>query len=183
MADTASGKHHRKDKISVVFPPDSVGKMLFNKYVDANTQTFLLVLRALTSKHKTDEYAKTCNDYIVKMATKAAFLYKQKQISKEQIVALRFTFRRICSSLTNAFRIMDIQPITDGKLQRISTTFQKFKTGVCDLLEPFVSDKSVKKIANIFDYFSSTEFLFFCFKETDTFKEIVYVLSYYLDVS
>jgi len=183
MVDSPDSSKRKVEKISVVFPPDSVGKILFNKYVDANTQKFLHVLRDLTSRHKDTEFAKDHLDYIIKIATKTAFLYKQKHVTKDQIVALRFTFRRICSSLTNAFRIMDIQPVTEAKLQRISSIFHKFKVGVCDLLEPFVSERSVNKIANIFDYFASHEFLFFCFKDPDTFKEIVYVLSHYLDIS
>jgi len=176
-------KPRKVEKISIVFPPDSVGKLLFNKYVDPNTQKFILVLRDLTARHNNPETSKDFLDYIVKVATKTAFLYKQKQVTKDQIVALRFTFRRICSSLTNAFRIMDIQPITEVKLQRITAIFLKFKVGVCELLEPFISDRSLKKISTIFDYFASSDFLFFCFKEADTFKEIVYILSNYLDVN
>jgi len=171
------------EKIKVVFPPDAVGRLLFNKYVDDNTQKFLVVLRGLTSRHKTPEIAKDYLEYIIKVATKVAFLYKQKQVAKEQIVGLRFIFRRMCSSITNSFRVMDIQPVDETRLKRISSLFKKFKTGVCDLLGPFISDRSLAKVTMIFEYFSSQEFLSFCFQDPDNFKEIVYVLSYYLDSS
>jgi len=167
----------------VVFPPDAVGKMLFNKYVDDHTQRFLFVLRDLTSKHRNPEMAKHTHDYIIKVSTKAAFLYKQKQVKKEQVASLRFIFRRICSSITNAFRILNIQPMDEAKLQRISVIFMKFKAGVCDLLLPFISERSLKKVGAIFDYYSSSDFLLFCFQDPDTFKEIVYVLSHYLEIS
>lgn len=184
MDDDATEKKTKKvEKITVVFPPDAVGKIIFNKYVDQNTQKFLFVLRDLTSRHKSPEIAKEFLDHVIKVATKVAFLYKQKQVTKDQVSGLRFTFRRMCASITNSFRVMDIQPIDDSRLQRISTTFIKFKTGVCDLLAPFLSDRSLSKVSIIFNYFSSQEFLLFCFRDPDNFKEIVYVLSHYLDVS
>jgi len=36
----------------------------------------------------------------------------------------------------------------------------------------------------IFDYFANEDFLRYCFVESmDTFKEVVYILTYYLEIS
>eukprot|EP01125_Pyxidicula_operculata_P022810 TRINITY_DN9593_c0_g1_i1.p1 TRINITY_DN9593_c0_g1~~TRINITY_DN9593_c0_g1_i1.p1 ORF type:complete len:302 (+),score=60.78 TRINITY_DN9593_c0_g1_i1:57-962(+) len=169
-------------KESVVFPPEAVGKALFKKVVDDNTMKLLSVLRTIITKHRDADTGREYNNYIIKTGTRVAFLYKQKYVTKENIVSLRFGFRRLCSSIANAFRFLDIQPI-DHNLPRIAKIIHKFKVDVVNLISPFIADASVNKLIAIFDYIGSDEFLRFCFGDPELFKEIVYVLSYYLKVT
>lgn len=52
---------------SLVFPPESVSKMLFKKYVDPNTHELLEALEKIVTEHKDHKTARSYNDLIVKV--------------------------------------------------------------------------------------------------------------------
>jgi len=168
----------------VVLPPESVSQLLFKKYVDDNIQQFLTTLKELVTKHRNQDVAQAYDQKIIKLAINVAFLYKQKYVTKEQMINLRFTFRRVCSSVINTFRLKNMQVIDDSKLQRISDILTKFKNAILELIWVYLPNECVASAELIFEYFGSSDFLQFCFIEaTETFKQMVFILSYFLEMT
>ena len=111
-----------------------------------------------------------------------AYLYKQKYIEKQELMALKFLFRRVCSSISNAFRILHMQPFSDATAERISSIFESLKENTCKLVGPFISDEAVQKLSEHLNYVGSESFLKFCFENREKFKPVVYTITFYLNM-
>eukprot|EP01124_Arcella_intermedia_P020426 TRINITY_DN2789_c1_g5_i1.p1 TRINITY_DN2789_c1_g5~~TRINITY_DN2789_c1_g5_i1.p1 ORF type:complete len:193 (-),score=53.06 TRINITY_DN2789_c1_g5_i1:92-670(-) len=171
-------------KINVIYPPEAVSQLLFRKYVDDNTLQFLNILKDIMTHHHSPDFAQSIHQGIIKVSTKVAFLYKQKYLSKSQIISLRGIFRRVCSTLINTFRLKGLQPIDSKKIQNIQKICNNFRNSIVELVGPFVEGDCLDIIGSIFEYFSSDGFLRYCFLEaSDIFKEVIFILATYLEIS
>eukprot|EP01126_Amoeba_proteus_P010279 TRINITY_DN139_c0_g1_i4.p1 TRINITY_DN139_c0_g1~~TRINITY_DN139_c0_g1_i4.p1 ORF type:complete len:144 (-),score=17.81 TRINITY_DN139_c0_g1_i4:552-983(-) len=139
-------------------------------------------LSVMISGHSSPIRAKSLNHLIIKMGTQLVYLYKQRYITKEQILNMKFTFKRICSSISNAFRILFVQPFTEETAQRISALFTNFKGALHGLVYPFFSDEFLIKMADHVDYIGSPDFLSYCFANPEQFKPVVYTFTFYLQI-
>eukprot|EP01124_Arcella_intermedia_P019478 TRINITY_DN26795_c0_g1_i1.p1 TRINITY_DN26795_c0_g1~~TRINITY_DN26795_c0_g1_i1.p1 ORF type:complete len:180 (+),score=16.78 TRINITY_DN26795_c0_g1_i1:65-604(+) len=175
--------NHKSNRKPITFPPEKVGRELLMKVIDDNTRQLLTVLRNIMTQHQGEDQAKLYHDWIIKAAIKVAWLYKKKLLVKEDLNALRVSFRRVCSSIINTFRLLDVQPMDVDRMARISRIIKNFKMNVMEQIGGYISVKSTSKVETVFDYLASSDFLFVCFSDVNVFKDVVYVLNYYLDVS
>lgn len=171
-------------KQSIVYPPQTVATALFKKYVDDNTFSLLKALRILISTHHNNEATgKKFYDQVINAGTKVAFLFRQKYINRQEVETCRFPFKRICSSISNAFRYLHLQSPDTATIKRIIDMITLFKNSVSTLLYPYFSDEDIHGVQEFLDYVSDPVFLEFCFKNPEQFKPVVFTFSYYLDIS
>eukprot|EP01130_Rhizamoeba_saxonica_P018888 TRINITY_DN9618_c0_g1_i1.p1 TRINITY_DN9618_c0_g1~~TRINITY_DN9618_c0_g1_i1.p1 ORF type:complete len:173 (-),score=32.05 TRINITY_DN9618_c0_g1_i1:65-583(-) len=164
--------------------PSSLRNALFKKYVDDETKCLLDHLCVIIVAHSDSEQSKRFRSCVVKVAVKIAWSYKQKQISKDQFIYLRSSFRKVCSSLVNTFRLKGIRDVDEQTLTRLSSHFSVFEERILEIFAEQFSQDIREEVSLSFQYIGSPFFLDFAFKDenTEEFKQVVFACSYYLSI-
>lgn len=137
-------------------------------------------LMYVTEQHCSKEHAELMNKYIVKVCVKVAVLYQQKLVTPENMDTLRVSFRRLCASVCNAFRIDTYV----ASVKRISQLYHKLCQDIITIVQPHVSQKHIQYITDTLHYFGSEEFLLYAFQhQKQQLKQVVFVFLHYLEVT
>jgi hypothetical protein len=160
---------------------DNLREKLFHKYVGDDTKNLLQNIAMLTKKFKTEAIADQINKNIVDIAMKFAIAFSKNKVSESDFETCRLTFRRMCSSLVNAYRIDQIQP----SIIRIEKNFQLFGAELMELLKKTgASKKYFGKLEEVMSVIGNADFLLFAHKtEPNVFKEVVFTFNYYLEIT
>lgn len=134
----------------------------------------------VTELHTSKAQAELMNRYIVKVCVKLAFLYQQAHVTASDMDLLRLSFRRLCSSVCNAFRI----DAYTSSVTRISQLYRKLGQDIITIIQPHVSAKHVQYVTDVLNYFGSEDFLLYAFHhQKQHLKQVVFVFLHYLEVT
>eukprot|EP01103_Thecamoeba_quadrilineata_P001379 TRINITY_DN11225_c0_g1_i1.p1 TRINITY_DN11225_c0_g1~~TRINITY_DN11225_c0_g1_i1.p1 ORF type:complete len:216 (-),score=34.78 TRINITY_DN11225_c0_g1_i1:52-636(-) len=180
---------------------------IFKKY-NSKTMNLINVLCQIIEDYESKERSEQFFNDVMKITFDAVLLYTQNRISKEDLNPIRYVFRYVCSSLTNAFRYgnmdnnsisrisdhisqfcKEVQSVLCGGSQIANTTSTSSPThsnsqSSCSSPIPSQSSQNAlrTKISDTVGYVSSCEFISFASKHPH-FKEVIFSLVYYLENS
>lgn len=155
----------------------SVGKAMFKKYGDKETQILLKAIKTLTTEIYNEKTGKKVYNYILKLAVKTLLLYDQKIITNEEFADLEMTFRRICSSFRNCYHV---RAISKPQSERLAELTGQLCYSISDLLNPHIQQKTRNKIEYLISMLCNNKFLYQIQKYDKLFDQIAMVLCYYL---
>jgi len=115
------------------------------------------------------------------LAVHVAWIYKQKNISKHDFATLKQSFRRICSGISNAYRVLSIQNLDEARIIRISNSITTFKESLFNLIEDYTTEEMKEYFEGILLYISSSDFLNYAF-QCEEWKDVAVTLGYYLEI-
>ncbi len=158
---------------------ESIKEALFNKYADGDTKNLVENLCFLVEKYSDKAIAEKMNTDIVGLTMKIVLLFGKKKIELDDLNDLRVAFRKMCASIVNSYRIGTFI----DSLPRIEKNFQIFQKELEIMLKKH-SKKSVILIQETCDIIATTKFFDFAYsKEPQVFKNVVFTLAYYLEVT
>eukprot|EP01121_Diplochlamys_sp_Union-15-3_P014470 TRINITY_DN4609_c0_g2_i1.p1 TRINITY_DN4609_c0_g2~~TRINITY_DN4609_c0_g2_i1.p1 ORF type:complete len:164 (+),score=17.46 TRINITY_DN4609_c0_g2_i1:84-575(+) len=155
---------------------ESLTGRMIKKY-DEETSDLLTVLLNMIEAWKGKKASEKFRKDVLGIVFKMILLYKQKQLNKETFNTFKYSFRFICSSMTNAYRNYSGQ-LDEKTLQRIKTYIDKFKNDLTTIAEAH-DKKLAQKIESTVSFVGNVEFLTFASK-SPTFKAVIFVLMSYL---
>ena len=158
----------------------SIGSALFKKNVDKDTQSLINSLCEIIEKEKGKKEAKNIKKEILKVAVKILLLYEEKKVTEDSFQTLIFSFRRICSSVRNAYHARSLNEAT---AQRIRTLAQTLYTNLEASLQGLVTLNTMERIQALIDYVFNPAFLVAATKYDKEFQQIAMVLAFYLEAS
>lgn len=156
-----------------------IGKQLFKKFVDKETLLLLESFTTLITKECGAKQAKKVKNDIIKIAVKVLVLYDSKKLTEESFRGLGFFFRRICSTVKNAYLRKELNEDT---FQRLQSLVKEFELGIRNILKAYVSETTIKRIKDTFEFFQDKTFMLKISKQPE-FEKIVHVLAHYLEAS
>lgn len=158
----------------------SLGASLFQKHVDKETQSLIASVCEIIAKEKGSKQAKNVKQEILKVAVKILLLYQEKTITEESFDTLKFSFRRICSSVRNAYHAKSLNEATGVRIHGMATIFyQHLQSSIKGL----VSDKTMTRIQTLLDYVFDPALLVAATQYDKEFQQIAMVLALYLETS
>lgn len=132
---------------------ESLKQSLFQKYIlDEHTNSMLEAIVEISAQHESKQFSEQLKKNIMKLALKVAVLYKQRVIMVEQFKDLRVSFRRVCSSIVNSFRLQTVHQ----SVNRIEKLCVKFQEDLLQVLAPVVSEAFVTMIKETISYIGSS---------------------------
>lgn len=158
----------------------SIGSALFKKNVDKDTQTLINSLCEIVEKEKGKKEAKNTKKEILKVAVKILILYEEKKVTEESFDSLIFAFRRICSSVRNAYHARSLNEDTGIRIRKLA---QVLYVNLQNSLNGLVTDNTMDRIQALIDYVFDPLFLVAATKYDKEFQQIAMVLALYLEAS
>jgi hypothetical protein len=158
----------------------SVGGALFQKYVDKDTQMLIASLCEIIRQEKGSKEAKKTKEEILKVAVKILLLYHEKKLTDESFGTLLFSFRRICSSVRNAYHAKSLNAAVGGRIHGVAL---QFFANLQTSLEGLVSPNTIQRIHTLIDLVFDPELLVAATKYDKEFQQIAMVLALYLESS
>ena len=156
----------------------SVGGALFQKYVDKDTQMLIASLCEIIKQEKGSKEAKKTKEEILKVSVKILLLYNEKKLTDDSFDTLVFSFRRICSSVRNAYHGKSLNEATG---QRIHGMALQFFGHLQTSLEDLVSPNTIQRIRTLIDLIFDPELLVAATKYDKEFQQVAMVLALYLE--
>jgi len=155
---------------------DGLTSRLIKKY-DEETSELLNVLLNIIESFQDKKASDQFRSNVMGIVFKVVLLYKQKHLTKEAFNSLKYSFRFVCSSTTNAYR--NLHGKFDQKtVERIQKYIDRFKNELITILQP-LDKKVVDKVEEAVTFAGSAPFLMFASKSPQ-FKNVVFVLVSYL---
>lgn len=158
----------------------SLGASLFQKHVDKDTQALVASICEIISREKGAKNAKHVKQEILRVAAKILLLYQEKTITEDSFDALKFSFRRICSSVRNAYHAKSLNEATATRIRGVANIFYQ---QLQETLVGLVSEKTMSRIQALIDYIFDPELLVSAAQYDKEFQQIAMVLALYLESS
>lgn len=155
----------------------SLGAGIFEKYVDKETQSLIDSVCAIIAKEQGSKAAKKTKKEILKVAVKILLLYNAKKVTEESFETLVFSFRRICSSVRNAYHAKSLNEATATRIHGVAMIFYQ---NLQNSLAGLVSENTMQRILSLINNIFSTTLLVAATKYDKEFQQIAMVLATYL---
>jgi len=155
----------------------AITNQILKKY-DTETSQLIAALTEMIETYETKLVALEFRDHIMKITFHTILLYKQKLLDRDHFNAIKYSFRYVCSSTTNAYRY---RTADSSAISRISQFIRQFQT---DLLEALGNHADTLRdaITATVGYISNEAFLTFAYRQPQ-FKIVAYTLVHYLETT
>jgi len=154
-----------------------LAKILIKNFVDRETVQLLNTMKIIVTKHSNPAQARMVKRNITKLAVKVIILFESQKLKQENFEGLELSFRRICSSIKNAYSQNNINEET---VARIRGHIKSLESGLENVIQPYVSQNSMKRLETTVSYLADTQFILTISRYPE-FKQVVMVLAHYLD--
>eukprot|EP01117_Protostelium_nocturnum_P004874 TRINITY_DN1766_c0_g1_i1.p2 TRINITY_DN1766_c0_g1~~TRINITY_DN1766_c0_g1_i1.p2 ORF type:complete len:220 (-),score=73.79 TRINITY_DN1766_c0_g1_i1:121-780(-) len=168
---------NKKKALASKASTSSMGPSILKRVVDKETMTLLKTLKVIVKKESGEKEASNMNKDITKIAVKIVILHQDKKLSDQQFQSLEFSFRRICSTFKNAFRVKQLDEAT---ATRIHGHIKSLETLIKEMISPFVSKNTEERLKRIIDYLSAVPFIMKLPSYPEEYKTLIITFDHYL---
>jgi len=166
--------------MEILLKSPTVRRHLYKKYVDTYSKELLESVCEIQQQFKSKDSSVQLKENILEVISEIIILHKKKLVSPEQFWALKRSFRLVCSSITNSFRLESIRK----DLYRIIGYINKFFQEIKDIVSPYVEEPFLIQFHESLTIIGNRDFILFGYeKALPLFKNIINGLLYYLGIS
>lgn len=158
----------------------SLGNALFQKHVDKETQSLIGSVCEIIAHEKGKKRASQTKKEILKVAVKILVLYNEKKVTEDSFNTLAFAFRRICSSVRNAYHARSLNEATATRIHGLAQTLEQHLHAA---LQGLVTENTFNRIHDLLDFIFNPELLVAANKYDKEFQQIAMVLAHYLETA
>jgi len=155
----------------------AIANQILKKY-DTETSQLITALTEIIEGYATRSVALEFRDNIMKITFHTILLYKQKHLQKEDFNSIKYSFRYVCSSVTNAYRYGTAD---SAAISRISQFIRQFQTALLTALGSH-ADQHMEAITSTIGYISNESFLSYAYRQPQ-FKIVAFTLVHYLETT
>ncbi|XP_049851169.1 uncharacterized protein LOC126325505 [Schistocerca gregaria] len=147
-----------------------VVKNMMNDDLNSLIKAFNFIVMKIDGKKKADEIAKN----ITKLVTKAYLLTENKKLADDAFLAadkpLRESFELMIKCFRGKRRVREC--VLLEALETVIESLKKVEKIITEILHPFLTPKSMFRLASVFGYITSIEFLKKVFSDEDLDEEL-----------
>lgn len=130
------------------------GKRLVMEFITDDTMLLLDSVKSFVRKVDGDEQADKLEKTLISVGFKTAFLYSERKIAKEYFLALREPLHKMCDKLIDGYELPFLYNSTD-----VVASIDCFRKAVEKTFGPYFTEKTMTKMAFIFNYFMNETLL------------------------
>jgi len=139
-----------KKKLAGKLANTDIGRNIVNQVMDDETVTILDLLQKFCEKDRDEKMALRLQKNIIKTVVKIGILSNEKQITEKQLLALRIPIVNVL------FQIMDYYEISFSfDANELHSNLLKIQVLFENLLGPLLTKKSIDRIKEVAEYYSS----------------------------
>jgi hypothetical protein len=130
------------------------GKRLVMEFITDDTITLMDSVKSFVKKVDGDEQAEKLEKALISVGFKAAFLYSEKKIAPEYFLALKEPLHKMCDKLIDGYELPFLYNSND-----VVASIDAFRKAVEKTFHPYFTEKTMTKMAFIFNYFMNETLL------------------------
>mmetsp|Transcript_20300 Transcript_20300/g.28474 ORF Transcript_20300/g.28474 Transcript_20300/m.28474 type:complete len:333 (-) Transcript_20300:42-1040(-) len=130
------------------------GKRLVMDFITDDTILLIDSVKSFVKKVDGEEQAERLEKTLISVGFKAAFLYSEKKIAKEYFEALREPLHKMCDKLIDGYELPFLYNSAD-----VVASIDAFRKAVEKTFGPYFTEKTMTKMAFLFNYFMNETLL------------------------